>query len=54
MDAKDKADFIRELCDRVRDSAIADIDRMPPDWDGHELRQLPDRRKVYLDTPGTL
>lgn len=40
MNASDKAAFICELCDRVRDSAVADTGRMPEEWDGHELRQL--------------
>lgn len=35
-----KAMFIRELCNNVRDELVAKIARMPPEWDGRELREL--------------
>ena len=30
--------FIRELCDNIRDDVLSQVDRMPFEWDGHELR----------------
>lgn len=35
-----KRRFIRTLCNSVRDELIAKVERMPADWDGHELREL--------------
>lgn len=40
MNAAEKQLFIAMLCNRVRDSIIAKIERMPEEWDGHELRRL--------------
>src|SRR3954466_1544620 len=35
-----KREFIRNLCNSVRDSLIKAVARMPNEWDGHELREL--------------
>lgn len=40
MNAAEKQLFIATLCNSVRDSIIAKIERMPQEWDGHELRRL--------------
>lgn len=36
----EKAAVVRELCDSIRDSIIAQIPRMPAEWNAHELREL--------------
>ena len=38
MSPKEQHEFIRELCDNVRDSLLKR--QYPEDWDGHELRVL--------------
>lgn len=35
-----KAKFVRQLCRSVEKSVIAQIPKMPDEWDGHELREL--------------
>lgn len=40
MTPAEKKQFIADLCDAVRDSLLADADRLPDEWDGHELRAL--------------
>lgn len=39
MKKRDKAKFIRSLCNGVRDDALKSIEHMPEDWDGIELRE---------------
>jgi hypothetical protein len=39
MTKADKRRFIRSLVDSIRREALAKVDLMPEDWDGHELRQ---------------
>lgn len=31
--------FVRDLTGQVKNSLLADIGRVPEEWDGHELRQ---------------
>lgn len=33
-----KRQFIRDLCNAIRNEACAKARQMPKDWDGHELR----------------
>ena len=40
MTVAEKAEFIRNLTDTVRDALIAAVPNMPESWDGHELRAL--------------
>lgn len=40
MDAKEKKQLIKDLCNNVRDQVLAQVQDMPEFWDGHELRQL--------------
>jgi hypothetical protein len=35
-----KRKFIKDLCNNVRDSILKNVERMPADWDGQELREL--------------
>lgn len=37
---KEKRAFIRELMGAMQKSLLAEVERMPPEWDGVELRQL--------------
>lgn len=53
MTRKEKRLFIRNLTGSVRDSLLRAVKDMPPEWDGHELRQyLADifAREVYRET----
>lgn len=34
-----KGEFITALMDSVRTGLLSSLDRVPADWDGHELRQ---------------
>jgi hypothetical protein len=34
-----KREFVRDLIGSVQASILAEVDNMPEDWDGHELRQ---------------
>ena len=38
MDKQQKQEFISDFLNGMRDSAISKIDRMPDNWDGHEIR----------------
>lgn len=40
MNAKEKREFIKSLCNRIRDDLVAKVPEMPEEWDGHELRAL--------------
>jgi hypothetical protein len=40
MTDSDKRVFIHDLCENVKNSLLDSVDRMPEEWDGHELRQL--------------
>ena len=42
LEQADKRQFVIDLCDSIRDGILADIDaeKVPEEWDGHELRQL--------------
>lgn len=40
MNAHEKRCFIRALIATVRKDLLADVERMPAEWDGHELRKL--------------
>lgn len=48
----EKKAALSTICNSVRDDLIRQIDNMPPDWDGFELRELVaksfdrDRRKM--------
>ena len=39
MTKKDKRRFIRELIGSVKKTVLANVDKMPEEWDGIELRQ---------------
>ena len=55
MTKDEKAEFIVNLCNAVRDSVIAKVGNMPEAWDGHELRRmLADQfeREAWLLGPG--
>jgi hypothetical protein len=38
MSKERQAEFVAELIDNIRDTLLARIDRVPENWDGHELR----------------
>lgn len=38
MSLEDKRGFITQLSDSIRDEVLAKAERMPEEWDGHELR----------------
>ena len=40
MTKKDKKRFIRELIQSVTKEILDKVDKMPEEWDGHELRQF--------------
>lgn len=40
MDLEEKKAFIRELSDSITESLLELTDKMPEEWDGHELRCL--------------
>lgn len=40
MTLAEKADFVAELIDSVHAKILDRMERLPADWDGHELRQL--------------
>jgi hypothetical protein len=40
MNAKEKAEFIRNLTNSIRDELIGKTGQMPEEWDGHEIREL--------------
>lgn len=37
---KEKRRFIRQLIRSVANDLITDVQKMPSEWDGHELREL--------------
>lgn len=39
-DQQRQSDFIISLCDSVRDELLKRVPMMPPEWDGHEIREL--------------
>lgn len=39
MDAATKREFVCDLIDTVRDEILGKLDRVPQNWDGHELRE---------------
>ena len=40
MDKQAKRAFIRDLCTAIRNKLLDSVERMPEEWDGHEIRQL--------------
>lgn len=34
------AQIVANLCDSIRDDVLTKIERMPEEWDGHEIREL--------------
>lgn len=40
VDATKKKEFIESLCNSIRDHLVAQVPRMPAEWDGYELREL--------------
>ncbi len=40
MTKTEKKRFIRELMGNVRDNLLKKVDKMPDEWDRHEIRQL--------------
>lgn len=40
MTKTEKKKFIKSLCDSIRDDLVKKVERMPDEWDGHELREL--------------
>ena len=40
MTTAGKRKFVRSLCNSVRDTLIAAVDKLPEDWNGIELRDL--------------
>lgn len=38
MDKQEQARIINELCDAQRAKMLEGLDRIPENWDGHELR----------------
>jgi hypothetical protein len=42
MNKKEKVDFVSSMCSSIREEIQQHIiqDRIPDEWDGHELRQL--------------
>ena len=40
LTAAEKAEFVANLCDTVRDDILKKVSQMPDEWDGHELRQF--------------
>lgn len=40
MTPKDRAAFVTNLCNSVRDQVVSRTPDMPDAWDGHELREL--------------
>ena len=39
MNKAEKKEFIESLCNSIANRAISNLDKMPDEWDGHELRQ---------------
>jgi hypothetical protein len=40
MEKTKKKEFIKNLCNEVRDGLLRNVDKFPEDWDGHELREI--------------
>ena len=40
MTAQEKAKFVCNLCNSLRNDILSAVPDMPEDWDGHELREL--------------
>lgn len=40
MNAEDKTRFVNELVGGIAASVLANVSKMPENWDGHELRAL--------------
>jgi len=40
MNAKEKQQFIENLCNSVKLELISKVNKMPENWDGFELREL--------------
>jgi hypothetical protein len=40
MNKEDKRQFIEDISETMKDALLSKVDRMPEEWDGHELRQL--------------
>lgn len=40
MNKEQKIEFINIAMDRLRESLLSKVDKMPEDWNGHELRWL--------------
>lgn len=39
MTREERREFITSLCDSLKADILSKADKMPDDWDGHELRQ---------------
>jgi len=44
MNKQEKKKFIKEYCKALQSSILADVSKMPDEWDGIELRWLIDMR----------
>lgn len=40
MDKNRKIEFINEMTDNLKEELLKNVDKMPEEWDGIELRQL--------------
>ena len=40
MNKEDKRQFIEDISETMKDALLSKVNRMPEEWDGHELRQL--------------
>jgi len=40
MNKEDKRQFIKDISETMKDALLSKVNRMPEEWDGHELRQL--------------
>lgn len=38
MTREEKKRFVKNLCDSVRDTVLESVEKMPDEWDGHEIR----------------
>lgn len=54
MSARDKKDFINELCDSIKETILGNVAKMPATWDGHELRQYIADKFTELSVCGKL
>lgn len=40
MNKQEREQFVEDLIANVKDGLLRAVDRLPAEWDGHELRQL--------------